>query len=215
MFEALVPPVTVPSEPSQREVAYFVAEQQMVKALSTPLVPTQISGSFSFVIPYQMLTLPHKYIRSVDAITARGLVGTCNCDMTNINACAVIRSYFGYVDTRIIAGLYGSSGCGCGSTKPYDYNITYTAGLTTGTAMNDKSLHRSLAILARLELLDMLDPGGLEGGGGDPGVQSYSSLGYSETRVDLDDTPFGKSALANKAWNLVDHLYIMRPLKMG
>lgn len=215
MFEALVPNVTFQSEAAQRNVAYLIAEQMMVKGLGTPLNPTQISGTFTFVQPYRMITLPHKYLRSIDTINARALKGSCDCDMLDIDACAVVKSYFGYVDTRVIAGYYAAGGCGCGSYKPYDFTITYTAGLTTGTAANDLSLHRSLAMLARIELLEMFDPGGLEGGAGDPVVQSYSTVGYSETRVKLENTPFGNSAVANKAWRLVDHLYIMRVLKMG
>jgi hypothetical protein len=162
------------------------------------------------------MTLPHTYVRTVDAITAYSLSGGCNCDMVSTEACAVVRNYYGYIDTRVIAAYY-ASGCGCGNYPPHHYDITYTAGLYTGTSANDASLHMSLCMLAQIELLEMLDPGALEGGAGDAGVQSYSTLGYAETRTkqSVRETPFGTSALANKAWRLVKHLYIPRPLKMG
>ena len=209
IFERYVPELTIgdESQNDQRQGAFLIAEQQMIRALRTPLVPTQVSGTFRFYVPYAPIILPHTYVRSVDAITAYGFDSGCSCDMHDINACAYLRNFLGIVDTRIIAG-YMRSGCGCGSVKPHHFDITYTAGLETGTSMNDASLLRSLSILAQIELLEMLDPGGLEGGGGDAGVQSYSGPGYSETRTktSVRSTPLGESVMANKAWRLVKHL---------
>ncbi|MCK5547447.1 MAG: hypothetical protein KAI64_00420 [Thermoplasmata archaeon] len=209
IFERYVPELTIgdESQTDQRQAAYLIAEQQMIRALRTPLIPTQVSGTFAFYVPYEPIFLPHIYVRSVDAITAYGFDSGCSCDMLDIDACAYLRNFLGIVDTRIIAGYY-RSGCGCGSVKPHHFDIAYTAGLPTGTAYQDPSLHLSLSILAKIELLEMLDPGALEGGGGDAGVASYSGPGYSETRTktSVKSTPLGESALANKAWRLVKHL---------
>jgi hypothetical protein len=70
-------------------------------------------------------------------------------------------------------------------------------------------------MLARIELLEMVNPGALEGGAGDIGVQSYNVPGYSESRVKMKKTPLGTSAQAIKAWHLVSHLYLKRPLRFG
>lgn len=218
IFERYVPELTIgdASQGDQRSAAFLIAEQQMIRALRTPLIPTLVSGTFPFRIPYEAIILPHVYVRSVDTITAQGWDNQCSCEMLDINACAYLRNYLGIVDTKVIAGYY-RSGCGCRSITPHHFNISYTAGLTTGTAYQDASLHRSLSILAQIELLEMLDPGGLEGGGGDPGVISYSGPGYSETRTkeSVRRTPLGNSVMANKAWNLVRHLYKVRARKLS
>jgi hypothetical protein len=126
-----------------------------------------------------------------------------------------LRNNLGWIDTRIIAGYYVTA-CGA-AVRPEYYDIAYTAGLSTGTAADDARLHMSLSQLARIELLEMLDPGALEGGGGDAGVQSYSTAGYSEsrTKASVKETPFGNSAIANKAWKNIQHLRIMQPLRFG
>lgn len=213
LFDTFIPALTVSPTDPQKTAAYLIAEEQMVQGLMTPLLPTQVSGTFAFQFPYETIKLPHIYVRSLDSVVAFGPDGGCNCDVTDLEACGRIRNYIGWIDTRVIAGLFVR---GCGSAiKPAYYDITYTAGLTTGTAANDARLHMSLSMLARLQLLEMTDPGALEGGGGDVGVQSYSTLGYSETRVKLKNTPFGSSAIANKAWNMVRHLRINFPMRFG
>lgn len=213
LFDTFVPALTTTPTAAQKNAAYLIAEQNMVRGLKTPLLPTQVSGTFAFPIPYATIKLPHIYVRSLDSVVAYGYDSGCNCDVTDLTACGRIRNYIGWIDTRIIAGFYVRA---CGSPiRPAYYDITYTAGLLTGTAADDASLHLSLSMLARLQLLEMTDPGGLEGGGGDIGVQSYSTLGYSETRVKLKKTPFGSSAIANKAWDLVKHLRIHFPMKFG
>lgn len=213
MFDKYSPELTVSPRPDQQEAAFLIAEQKMVQGLQTPLLPTQVSGSFNFPYPYNTIMMPHTYVRSIDAITAWGYVGGCNCDITELQACGRLRNYLGWVDTKIIAGYYVRA-CGA-SVAPEYFDITYTAGLSTGTAADDARFQMSLSILARIEVLEMLDPGALEGGGGNIGVQSYSTVGYSETRVKLAKTPFGSSALSNKAWDLVSHLNIKRPMRFG
>jgi hypothetical protein len=42
-------------------------------------------------------------------------------------------------------------------------------------------------------------------------------VGYSETRTkeSVRETPFGNSTMANKAWNLIQHLRIREALRFG
>jgi hypothetical protein len=215
LFDRYSPELTIAPREEQYNAAFLIAEQMMVKGLTTPLLPSQVSGTFSFPYPYQTIMLPHVYVRSLDSVVAYGYEGGCNCDIQELDACGRLRNHIGWIDTKIIAGHYVTA-CGA-AVKPEYYDIAYTAGLSTGTAADDASLHMALAHLARIELLEMLDPGALEGGGGDAGVRSYSTVGYSETRTEasVKKTPFGNSALANKAWNLVEHLYISKPLRFG
>ncbi len=215
LFEKFSPELTVQLQDPQQEAAFLIAEQLMVQGLQTPLLPTQVSGTFAFPYPYSTIKLPHVYVRSLDSIVAYGYKGGCNCEITELEACGRLRNHLGYIDTKIVAGHYVRA---CGSAvSPEYYDISYTAGLSTGTAADDARLHMSLSMLARIEMLEMTDPGALEGGGGDAGVQSYSTVGYSETRTkaSVKETPFGHSALANKAWKNIQHLRIYEPLRFG
>jgi hypothetical protein len=215
LFERYQPELTFEPQSAQLDGAFLIAEQKMVEGLQTPLLPVQVSGTFTFPYPYDTIMLPHVYVHSLDSIVAYGYEGGCNCDVTDLSACGRLRNHIGWIDTRIIAGHYVRA---CGSAvRPEYYDLAYTAGLPTGTAANDARLHMSLSMLTRIELLEMNDPGALEGGAGDAGVQSYSTVGYSESRTEqsVKPTPFGNSAMANKAWNLISHLRIMRPLRFG
>jgi hypothetical protein len=214
VFFPLTPPLTESGTFGQRQVAYLAAEQQAMQAIGTFLIPTTVTGSFIWPIPPKPIILPHDRVQSIDRVAVYGRDDLCSCDLTAYDGCGLIRDSYGYIDLVVTEGYWRSS-CGCAPGGPYRVEVTYTAGLPTGTAANDTSLHMGLAIAARLNLWEMVEPGALEGGAGDAGVQSYGTLGYSETRVPLKNTPFGVSALANKANMLVKHLKRHRMLRFG
>ena len=211
LFFSLTPPMTESGTVGQRLAAYATAERQAMNAIGTFLLPTTVTGTWPWPQPYAPLVLPHNRVHSIDRVAVNALQD-CNCDLTQYDGCGIIRSGYGYIDVRVVASRFISN-CGCGSLVPYNMEVTYTAGLPTGTAAQDSSLHLALAIAARLTLWEMIEPGALEGGAGDPGVQSYGTLGYSEQRVKLKVTPFGASALANKAWLLTEHLRLKRAFR--
>jgi len=205
------PALTITGTNDLRQAAYLTAEQQMMTALNTPLIPTSITGTF-FAPPGQDIVLDWERVHSIDNVTVLTDDGGCNCDLGESSGCGFIRSGVGYIDVRRTAALAASQ-CSCGGMGVYQYRVAYTAGLPTGTAANDLNLHIALAMAAELDLKEMVDPGALEGGAGDPGVTQFGSKNYSETRVDLKVTPFGTSAVANHIFNRVRHLRTLRALR--
>jgi hypothetical protein len=217
MFFSYNPDCVVTGTAALRDAAYLEAEQRMITHINTPLLPTQISGTYLWPRPpSEPFLLDYVRVRSVDSIVARTLDDACECDLSDNEACAIIREgKFGILDIRQIdAGFHRACG-GCGPGCAYQVDLTYTAGLQTGVAANDKTLHAALAFAARISLNEMVDPGANEGGAGDPGVQGWASQGYSENRTTLRRTVFGSSARANRIADMVEHLRIPLPLKFG
>lgn len=210
LFFTYRPDCMVTGSASVRAAAYVAAEQKMIQAIGTPLIPTSITGTY--MPQSNPLILDFDRVQSIDAVILYTHDGECNCDLTEEEGCGLIRNHYGYIDVVRTSNLARRL-CACGSNAPYQWRIAYTAGLPTGTAANDANLHIGLAMAAELELKHILDPGALEGGPGDPGVQSYGTKGYSETRVKLKNTPFGTSAIANHIFNRVRHLRLKRALR--
>lgn len=192
-----------------RNAAYITAEQQMIRAIGTFLLPTTVTGSY--VPTGNPLILEYDRLISIDGVTYQDLNGDCSCVLDPEDGCGLIRGGYGYIDIMRTSQL--ARRCGCGGGGAYRVDVAFTAGLPTGTAANDASLHIGLAMAAELDLKEMIDPGALEGGPGDVGVQSFSTEGYSETRVKLRNTPFGTSALANHIFHRVRHLRRHRALR--
>jgi len=216
LFFQYVPTCRYTGTFAQRRSAYTLAEQQMIQHLRTPLIPTTITGTFIWPVPPEPILLPHSHLRSIDRIVVTSLNDGCTCDLTENEACAVIRDGFGLVDARVTAYAL-TAGCGCASAAGYYYQaiITWTAGLPTGTSAQDPGLHQALAMIAAINLNEVVDPGSNEGGPGDPGVESWGALGYTEKRRAMKSYPFGASPRANYAARLVRHLKKIRPLRFS
>jgi hypothetical protein len=184
----------------------------MIQELVTPLLPTQLTGTYMWPFRYP-LALEFCHLQSIDHVRALALDG-CNCDLTEYEACATIRSdTYGYIDPRLIWG--GVNVCGCGPGQIYQIEVVFTAGLPTGVAANDSSLHLGLATAAAQVLREIVDPGSNEGGPGAPGLKSWSADRYSETRVDPKKTPFGQNAIGTFIAGLVRHLRKDRAMALG
>jgi len=195
---------------AQRRSAYLAAEQAMIAYITAPLLPTTITGTFMWpeFNGGNPLILPHSWIRSIDRIAIRYDRDTLTCELKSIAGCATIRNSVGYIDVYAASNALCQT---CGAAvlyDPYLVEVTYTAGLPTGIAAGDTSLHTALAMVAEQKLMNMIDPGALPGGPGAPGAKNYSSLGYSETTNDpgLKRTPLGSNPVANEAANLTRHL---------
>lgn len=203
------------SNEPQRNVAYTIAEMQMIRELQTTLLPTTVTGTFLIGANLTgRLCLPFNRVISVDAVTFLSSQSACDCSVREDAGCHFIAdSSYGYIDVRRLTSAYLA--CGCTVESPYQIQVAYTAGLPTGVAAQDPSLHLALAIVSELALLEIVDPKGLEGGPGDPGVQEWVSMGYGEKRTKLETTVFGSSARANRARNLVKHLRKKSVLRMG
>ncbi len=214
MFFDYNPTLLVTGTATQRNAAYVTSEQQMMQHLETFLIPTTVTGTYLWPALGNPIRLDHGFVSSIDRIVATSFDGDCNCDVTENNACAIIRQGWGIIDARVVSSAVGASCGSCGSHGGYyQALITYTAGYPTGTSSQDVSLHMGLAKIAQVALAEICDPGANEGGPGDPGLQGWSSLGYSETRQPLKSYPFGSSPIANYVARLVRHLKKNRPLK--
>lgn len=209
---------------AQRQSAYAVAESQTTTEIGTFIEPTIITGTHSWPPLYQPLQLPYTHLNSVASVTAIHEAG-CDCanDSIELEGCAWILDPDGGLislrecDNTIKASC---SGCRCwgngGLAIAFQVRIVYTAGLPVGAASDPNLLH-ALVIAASIALEQMTDPAASEGGAGDPGIKSFRSLTYSETRAESSykQTAFGSSARANFAANLLEPFKFKRALKLG
>lgn len=200
------------SSNAQRQAAYAIAESQAAEEIKTFVSPTVVTGTYSWPPLGQPLQLPYTHLNSVASITAIHPAG-CNCanDAVEISGCAWILDYDG-----ALISLRECGGCNCSSGGALQVRIAATYGLPTGTA-NDPRLFMGLVTAADLVLQQMIDPMGAEGGAGDPGIKSFSSLSYSETRSDGSSkmTAFGDSARANYAAKMLRGFKYHRAGKLG
>ncbi len=192
---------------AQRQVAYLQAEQAMIRQLKTPLLPTAITGTFHYRAPEKPVVLPYTWLHSVDSVTVRYAGGTGTCGLQTTEGCHRIRDTIGYVDLHV-AGEMACQSCSITFGQIYDFQISYTAGLPTGVAADDTSLHLALSMVAEEVLNEIADPGANPGGPGAPGIKSFGTLGYSETLDDkaITQNSLGTSARMNKAASFVRHL---------
>lgn len=211
MFFALQPQCVVTGSFDQRQTAYLVAEQQMIDEIGTPLVATDITGTYPYPMPYSPLVLEYDRVNRLDFVYGLARNSDCACTLESFEGCGVIRDGYGYIDTLVLAGRL--SGCGCGYRNLYQLVIGYNAGLPTGVAANDRALHLGLTMAAAQVLREISAPGSNEGGPGAPGLTGWSAQGYSENRVAPEKTSFGQNAIGTYIRGLVEHLRRKRALK--
>jgi len=199
------------STAAQRRAAYMIAEQFAVEEIGTFLVPTIITGTFTWPIIGNYPTsdyrfqLPHSHVTSVPSLTTIHDAG-CDCasNAVELSGCAwILDGDNGVIDLRECGSTIQAScaGCSCGSSSsgPMQFRAVYTAGIQTGLVAASATALMGLVTAADLALEQIVDPSGAEGGPGDPMVTAYSDTGYSETRGGLRMTAFGGSARANFA----------------
>jgi hypothetical protein len=201
-----------------------MAEGFAVQEIGTFLSPTTVTGTYTWPPMDQPLQLEHTHLNSVGNVTAVHDAG-CDCrdDATEIEGCAwILDQDGGTVSLRECnnTAKANCSGCICGNprydTRPLQVQIAYTAGLPASAA-SDPRLLMGLVTAADLALQQIIDPAGAEGGAGDPGVKSFRSLSYSETRADGSTrmTAFGNSPRANYAARMLRAFKYYRAMKLG
>ena len=199
------------SSPAQRQAAYLIAEKQMTSHLSTFLPITTVTGSFPWPMGGHVFVTPYGHVHSIDDVTVYSQSCLCDCDLISSDGCGFIHDdTYGYILVREVEGCLSS--CGCHSSPPYQFRLTFTAGLGSGTCYQADML-LGLTIAAELALNEIVDPGANEGAG-DIGVQQFSNQSYTETRVRLKRTAFGTSARANYVANPVNSYRHYRALKL-
>lgn len=200
--------------PAQRQSSYLLAEMQVSSYIGTLLLPTNVTGTYPYMGKNRIPT-DYGYVHqlyNVNVLSKGFLSSTCN--LVDNEACGYIyNDTFGYIDFKqvaLICGLSFYGGIGGGAivvpAVPYQIQISYQAGLPTGTASQPPFLE-ALTILAQIDLNEK-DPGnsGINETTGDLAVQSYKSLDYSEVRGEhsLVKTALGESAKAMRARRLLD-----------
>ena len=189
---------------SQRSAAYVAAEIQMSSHLNTYLLPTIITGTYPWRGFGKMLELQQRYISSIKSTTLYCAETECSCDLTGYDGCVLlVDDLNGYVFVRQTNGYC----CGCYQypLHPFNVNIAFECGLPTGVA-NQHPMLMALTMAADINLKEMVDPGALEGGAGDPGILSWGNMEYNEKRRGVAANAFGVSARAAKIAKLVEYL---------
>ncbi len=189
---------------AQRQAAYLGAEKRVTSFLGTFLLPTTITGTHS-IDPVRALKTKYGYVHSLNSVIVRSRKGDDECTLKDTSICAYIRNDgYGIIDPKCVFVHCPCAGIG----DHYQIQISYTAGLSTGTISQPDYL-MYLVSLADIFLKEIVGDGGNEATG-DIGVQSFGDLGYSERRFDLRKTTLGSSARSN--W-IADGLTPLRKVK--
>lgn len=195
---------------AQRQSSYLIAEMQVSSYIGTLLLPANVTGTYPFMGKMRVAT-DYGYVQQLNNVSIFSKNALCgSCSLTSNDGCGYIyQDTFGYIDVR-----QSMSSCGLAwdgypllvPSIPYQIQISYKAGLPTGTASSPPFLE-ALTILAQIDLNEK-DPGnsGVNETTGDLAVQSYKSLDYSEERGahSLVKTALGESAKAMRAKRLID-----------
>lgn len=208
------------STQAQRNAAYQMAEQMAIEEIGTLLVPTILTGTFSWPLSDTRFMLPHTHVRSISSVTAIHDSG-CDCasSQVEIGGCAwLIDAQAGIISLEQCNST-ASNSCACSCNGSYGlpllFRIVYEAGIQAGLVAANANSLLGLVTSADLALEQIIDPGGAEGGPGDPSLSSVSDTGYSESRQFLRMTAFGGSPRANFAARMLSPLKFKRALKLG
>jgi len=180
------------SRPDMRNIAYVIAEEAVTDDIGTFLLPTTVTGTFSFTMIHPIVT-SYAYVSAVHLVQFVNVEEDVYYSVTGTNNAYVsIRDdTYGIIDVHHLL-----LNCQCASkVNPYPYkiNISYTAGLPTGTASSPKFL---LALTTYSDMvLNQIEGYGNEADGL-VGVSEFKNQDYSEKRHNLKRTIFGSSARA-------------------
>ena len=176
------------STPEMRQIAYVIAEEAVTDDVGTFLLPTTITGTYSYNLIHPLIT-EYAYVHSVNLVQFLDKKQEVYYSVTGTNNVYVsIRDdTYGIIDIH-----YLLLNCQC-NPYPYKINVSYTAGLPTGTANNPKFL---LALTTYTDMvLNQIEGYGNEADGL-VGVSEFKNQDYSEKRHNLKRTIFGSSARA-------------------
>lgn len=206
--------VTGTSTPAQRSAAYLASEILCTQELGTFLAPATVTGTYPWPFSGKQIILPYHHILGVYSVIPMSPACYANCDLLAGKGCSFMLDDggWGYILVRNVSYIYGQ--CCTQSFAPLSVQITYLCGLTSGSNYQPNLL-LALTKVAKIILNEMDDPGGNEGGEGDPGILQWSTTGHSELRKGLVNTALGSSAAANLAARLMSPFCPKRCLKLG
>ncbi len=208
------------SNPTQQNAAYAIAESQAAQQIGTFVSPTTVTGTYSWPLMGQPLQLPYTHLSSVTSVTAVHDAG-CDCaaDAIELTGCAWILDAGGGTVSLRECGETLSSGCNCRvghGGGALQARIVFVSGLPAGAA-SDPRLLIGLVTIADMAMQQIVNPASAEGGAGNPGVKSFSSVSYSQTNSDGSNkmTMFGESTRANFAAQMLSGFKFKRAMKLG
>jgi len=192
--------MTGTSSAPQREIAYVLAEEQMVEYLNSYLTPTIITGTH-FYRGQNVLELDYGWITRVLRTTIQSINGLYSCTTTEDVACSHIRNaQYGLLD------YYKLLNCGnCGGVViPYQIQVVYESGFASGTYLG-KSMLQALTLASQINLNE-IDVSLSNESIADVGVEFFINQKYHEKRKKQNNTSFGNSPTANRIARLVKKL---------
>ena len=187
------------SNDTTREIAYNLGESQVEGYLHSYLSPTLTVETY-FWGSGNPIALKHGNVISVESVVFSSIDGANSCAVDTVSGCYAVRGdeKYGYLD---VSYLSHCGGCGGLVSPPYNVEVTYTSGFTSGTTYQSEFL-MGLVLAAQVNLNE-LDPSLSNEGTGDVGIQSFSNMSYSEQRAKLGTTAFGNSAIAQRIARLL------------
>jgi hypothetical protein len=188
--------------PAQRSAMYLLSEIMVSAELDTYLLPTTVTGTYSFL---STIMTEKAYVNSISQISFIDFEGRAYYTTAGTHNIyySLRNDLFGIIDINAILTL-----CNCRSylQYPYQVQITYNAGLPSGTSYQPNVL-MALVTYADILVNELIGYGNESPG--DIGVQQFDSLRfYREQRVNLLQHTLGSSPRAAFATKL------LTPLKM-
>lgn len=192
------------SSQAQRDIAYTLAEEQMVEYLTSYLTPTIVTGTH-FYRGQNVLELDYGWVTRVLSTTIQSIDNLHSCTTSEDSACSHIRNaQYGYLDYY---KLLGCGGCG-GVVTPYQIQVVYESGFASGTYLG-KSMLQALTLASQINLNE-IDVSLSNESIADVGVEFFINQRYHEKRKKQHNTSFGNSPVANRVARLVKK-YRARP----
>lgn len=188
------------SSPMQREIAYTLAEEQMVEHIGAYLVPTTITGTH-FWRGKGPVELDYGWIRQVHRVTISSVDWADCCNIVDVTGCYAVRnSQYGYLD---VAYILNCAGCTqIIGLPPYQIEVVYETGFATGT-YTAKSMLQALTLAAQINLNE-IDISLSNESTADVGVEFFINQGYHERRRKVPNTVFGNSPIAGRIARMVN-----------
>ena len=186
----------------QREIAYTMAEEQVVEYLHSYLTPTTVTGTFLWR-GHNPLELDYGWLLAVHSVGINSYNFSNGCEIDTTTGCYAVRNaQYGYLD---VSYLVNCGGCnGIVGYPPYNITVSYTSGLATGTYTSPRFI-QALTLAAQINLNE-IDVSLSNESTADVGLEFFINQRYHERRVKGYTTVFGNSAMAQRVSRLLRSL---------
>jgi len=194
------------SSSAQRNIAFWLAEEQLTEYLNSFLIPTVVTGTY-FWKGGNPIRLDYGHIIQVQSVSVISHDWSNSCTVDTVTGCHAVRGNgeYGLID---VSYFMQCGGCQAILGLPYNVQVAYESGLQTGTS-NQPSMLQALTLAAQINLNE-LDVSLSNEGTADIGITDFTNHKYSEKRMQLLHTVFGNSPVANRIARLV-RKYKSRP----